>query len=152
MEEVSRRPRTRSMQCSNMQVPTGMFLPLFLGLSLCLSLFVSVSLSLHNECKHGLTQAANNAVNDPITCCPCYWNCDQRAGCERSIERCTRSKLCWQRQRHYGGSVNKTNNEVHGIQQHASANSFVARVIVVDHYSPFSSKECLRDRHVLAFR
>jgi len=29
-------------------------------------------------------------------CCPCYWNCDQRARCERSIERCTTSKLCWQ--------------------------------------------------------
>ncbi|KAJ8425741.1 hypothetical protein Cgig2_007597 [Carnegiea gigantea] len=85
-------------------------------------------------------------------CCPCYWNCDQRARCKRSIERCTRSKLCWQRQRHYGGSVKETNNEVHGIQQHASANSFVARVIVVDHYSSFSNKECLRDRHVLAFR
>ena len=67
MEEVSRRPRTRSMQCSSIQVPTGMFPPLFLGLSLCPSLFVSVSLSLHNECKHSLTQAANNAVNGPIT-------------------------------------------------------------------------------------
>ncbi|KAJ8426677.1 hypothetical protein Cgig2_011597 [Carnegiea gigantea] len=55
-------------------------------------------------------------------------------------------------QRHYGGSVNKTNNEVHAIQLHVSANSFVARVIVVDYYSSFSSKECLRDRQVLALR
>jgi len=30
--------------------------------------------------------------------------------------------------------------------------SFVAKVIVVDHYSSFSSKECLRDRHVPALR
>ncbi|KAJ8430588.1 hypothetical protein Cgig2_001015 [Carnegiea gigantea] len=52
-------------------------------------------------------------------------------------------------QRHHGGSVNETNNEVHAIQQHASANSFVARVIVVDHYSSFSSKECPRDRQAL---
>ncbi|KAJ8425933.1 LOW QUALITY PROTEIN: hypothetical protein Cgig2_003908 [Carnegiea gigantea] len=98
MEEVSRRPRARSMQCSTIQ------------------------------------------------------NCDQRARCERSIVRCTRSKLCWQRQRHYGGSVNETNNEVHVIHQLASANSFVARVIVVDHYSSFSSKQCLKDRQVLALR
>ncbi|KAJ8422595.1 hypothetical protein Cgig2_026117 [Carnegiea gigantea] len=114
------------------------------------------------------------------------------------------SKLCWQRQSHYRGSVKKTKNEVHvmqhhasansvalatgivireldanvplqdvleasyvgkgkgilqetnnevqAIQQHASANSFLARVIVVDHYSSFSSKECLRDRQVLALR
>ncbi|KAJ8423235.1 hypothetical protein Cgig2_013487 [Carnegiea gigantea] len=108
MEEVSRRPRTRSMQCSSMQVPT-------------------------EPQGDSVAPATGIMIRELDANVPL-------------------SKLCWQRQRHYGGSVNETNNEVHGIQQHASANSFVTRVIVVDHYSSFSSKECLRDRHILAFR
>ncbi|KAJ8421176.1 hypothetical protein Cgig2_007698 [Carnegiea gigantea] len=80
MEEVSRRPRIRSMECSTTQVPTV-------------------------ESNHAM-KPEYGGQRTPCTFLSCY----------------------------------------------SGAWIFVARVIVVDYYSSFSNKECLRDRQVLALR
>ncbi|KAJ8445868.1 hypothetical protein Cgig2_000180 [Carnegiea gigantea] len=125
MEEVSRRPRTRSMQCGSMQVPTDANVPLgdvleasYVGKGKGKGIMEEVSTrpttrSMLSSSMQVPTVESNHAMK------PEYGG--QRTPCTL-------------------------------LSYYSGAWIFVARVIVVDHYSSFSSKECLRDRHVLALR
>ncbi|KAJ8421372.1 hypothetical protein Cgig2_025255 [Carnegiea gigantea] len=137
MEEVLKRPRTRSMQCSSMQVPTESQ-----GDSVAPATGIVIR-----------ELDANVPLRDVLEAS--YVGKGKGIMEEVSTRRTTRSMVSNSTQvptvesnhamkPQYGGQRTPCTF----LSYYSGAWIFVTRVIVVDHYSSFSSKECLRDRHI----
>ncbi|KAJ8420663.1 hypothetical protein Cgig2_003369 [Carnegiea gigantea] len=133
MEEVSRRPRTRSMQCSSMQVPTEPQ-----GGSVAPATGIVIR-----------ELDANVPLRDVLEAS--YVGKGKGIMEEVSTRPTTRSMVSSSMQVPTVESNHAMKPEYGGQRTPCTFLSyyFGARiVIVVDHYSSFSSKECLRDRHI----